>query len=237
MRISVGGPKRNAPLASAGAVNAPSGVVTITSPIVNAKPSRRLTHLTLELPHPPRSPPTGHSAPASVDEQPVHTRAMTRSEPSFTAGEKDMLCGWMDFHRATIVMKLDGLDDAEMRRTVVSSGTNLLGMVKHLTFAEHYWFAEIFAGEPAVTRVLPGEEVTEPSSDIVAAYEAACAHSREIVAASSLDDMARGTATNRRGPAAQFNLRFVLTHMIEETARHNGHADIIREQIDGATGA
>lgn len=165
---------------------------------------------------------------------------MERTEPSFAGDEKQTLAGWMDFHRATLLMKLDGLSESDMRRILVSSGTNLLGMVRHLAFAEDYWFSQIFAGADVdAPRALPGDEVPPDvrSQDVVAGYEAACARSRAVIDASDLDDRARGTVSNRRGPATQFNLRWVLTHMIEETARHNGHADILREQTDGATGA
>jgi hypothetical protein len=165
---------------------------------------------------------------------------MTRTEPSFGADEKEMLCGWMDFHRATMIMKLDGLSEEDVRKPLVTSGTNLLGMVNHLAFAEDYWFTEIFAGGTNdLARVLPGDAIPIdiPMRDIVAGYESACIRSRAVVANANLDDFARGTVLNRRGPASNFTLRWVLTHMIEETARHNGHADIIREQIDGAVGA
>lgn len=165
---------------------------------------------------------------------------MDRTEPAFEASEKDMLSGWMDFHRATILLKIAGLSDADARRPIVDSGTNLLGLVKHLAFAEDYWFAQIFAGaDVRVARVGPGDPVgpDETTQQIVALYEGCCATSRSIVGGADLDDMATGTAANRRGPASQFNLRWILTHMIEETARHSGHADILREQIDGSTDA
>jgi uncharacterized damage-inducible protein DinB len=168
-------------------------------------------------------------------------RAVTpqRSEPPLTASEKDMLCGWMDFHRATMLRKIDGLSEDAVRRPMVASGTSLLGMVKHLAFAEDYWFGQIFAGgDEVVSRVEPGVPVPddETTADVVSLYEAMCERSRAVVDAADLHDRARGTAGNRRGPASGFNLRWILTHMIEETARHNGHADILREQIDGTTG-
>ncbi len=151
-----------------------------------------------------------------------------------------MLAGWLDFHRATIVMKLDGLSENDARTVLVPSGTNLLGMVKHLTFAEDYWFSQIFAGADIdLPRVLPGDAVpVDATADvIVAGYNAACERSRAVVEAADLDDFGRGTVSNRRGPAGRFTLRWIVLHMIEETARHCGHADILREQIDGATGA
>jgi uncharacterized damage-inducible protein DinB len=163
-----------------------------------------------------------------------------RTEPAFTASEKDMLCGWLDFQRATIVRKVDGLADDDLRRPVVGSGTSLLGIVKHLAFAESYWFGQVFAGESErLARFEPGDHLSpdEATGSVVDRYATACGRSREIVHAADLDDFAHGTVTNRRGPASQFTLRWIVTHMIEETARHAGHADILREQIDGTTGA
>jgi uncharacterized damage-inducible protein DinB len=163
---------------------------------------------------------------------------MQRTEPALDASEKDMLCGWMDFHRATLLRKLEGLDEQDVRRPLVASGTSLLGIVNHLAFAEDYWFGQVFAGEPEeLPRTEPGQELDEPSLDIIALYELTCARSRVIVQNAELGDHARGSVPNRRGPASGFTLRWILTHMIEETARHNGHADILREQIDGTVGA
>ena len=101
--------------------------------------------------------------------------APERSEPSLTASEKDMLCGWMDFHRATMLRKIDGLPEDAVRRPMVASGTSLLGMVKHLAFAEDYWFGQIFAGEDEVVpRIEPGESVRpdETTRDVVVSMTA-----------------------------------------------------------------
>lgn len=166
-----------------------------------------------------------------------------RREPGTDLDEKSTLCGWMDFHRATILMKLEGLDDVSIRRRLVPSGTSLIGLVKHLSLAEHYWFTQIFAGSDAGLprpndpeadwRVGDGES----TEDVVNLYIASCDRSRRIVDGASLDDHAKwGKITNRRGPSSIFTLRWILTHMIEETARHNGHADIVRELLDGQTG-
>lgn len=162
-----------------------------------------------------------------------------RAEPAFIATEKDMLTGWLDFCRATILRKIDGLDDADVRLPLVGSGTSLLGILRHLAFAESYWFGQVFAGDPErLARFAPGDELPADDSAerVVACYVEACERSRDIVDAAELDDLACGVVANRRGPASQFTLRWIVTHMIEETARHNGHADILREQIDGKTG-
>lgn len=152
-----------------------------------------------------------------------------------------MLSAWMDFHRATILRKLEGLPDDKLRRPMVASGTNLLGLVKHLARAEHYWFVQMFAGEDdGLPRPNSDGDFAagagETVDDIVQQYVRVCDRARRIVDAADLDDRGRGSAGNRRASADQFSLRWILIHMIEETARHNGHADIVREQIDGATG-
>jgi uncharacterized damage-inducible protein DinB len=120
---------------------------------------------------------------------------------------------------------------------MVPSGTSLLGLVKHLAYVERWWFQEVWAGQPAT---YPFSE-TDPDADwriepdettegVLGLYRGECARSREIVAAApSLDEVAHH-------PRRKLTRRWILVHMIEETARHNGHADILREQLDGATG-
>jgi uncharacterized damage-inducible protein DinB len=160
-----------------------------------------------------------------------------RPEPPYLSGEAETLTGFLDFHRATLLWKLDGLDDEQLRRPMVPSGTSLLGMVKHLAYVERWWFQDVWAGRQvsypwtdedpdADWRVEPSETTKE----ILELYRGECDRSREIVAAAgSLDEV---THRSRR----QLNRRWILVHMIEETARHNGQADILREQLDGTTG-
>jgi len=166
-----------------------------------------------------------------------------RVEPNIDANEKDMLCGWLDFHRVTILRKVDGAPADALWRPMVASGTSLLGLVKHLALAEHYWFVEVFAGDPPVLprpnspenfRAADGET----PDDVVDLYRTSCERARRIVDGAALDECGHGNVENRRIPGQPFRppLRWIVTHMIEETARHNGHADIFREQIDGATG-
>ncbi|HVE94013.1 MAG TPA: DinB family protein [Acidimicrobiales bacterium] len=166
-----------------------------------------------------------------------------RTEPSIDAAEKEMLCGWLDFHRATILRKVDGLAEHDAWRPMVASGTSLLGLVKHLAFAEHYWFGEVFGGAAAVLpRPNSAEDFVsrtgETSGDVVDVYLDTCERSRVVVGTAELGDTGRGNVVNRRVPGAPFRptLRWIMVHMLEETARHNGHADILREQIDGVTG-
>jgi uncharacterized damage-inducible protein DinB len=169
----------------------------------------------------------------------IFVAQVSRPTPPPVADERTALAGWLDFHRATLVLKLDGLDDEQLRRPMVPSGTSLLGLVKHLTEVEHGWFVNEYArlGEAPLFETDDDPDASfriepdETAADLVAAYQAICDRSRAIVAAaSSLDE----TVPNaRRG---RIDLRRIMLHMIEETARHNGHADIIRELIDGAVG-
>jgi uncharacterized damage-inducible protein DinB len=167
------------------------------------------------------------------------TTPLERVAPPRVAGERQALSAWLDYHRATLLGKLEGLDDEQLRRPMVPSGVCLLGLVKHLTAVEHGWFVVNFArsGEEHLFVRPDGSEADfaieqgETTDAVVAGYLRSCARSREIVAqAGSLD---------QRVPhprAGELDLRWLLVHMIEETARHNGHADVIRELLDGTTG-
>jgi uncharacterized damage-inducible protein DinB len=156
--------------------------------------------------------------------------------PSHTAAEREMLATWLDFERDAVLRKIDGARDDDLRRTMTPSGLTLLGIVKHLQNVEHWWFRVCFADEAPLQyendedpdadfHVQPGET----TDAIVTGYRAVCARSREIAAAALLDD-----ASKREG--RDHTLRWIMVHMIEETARHAGHMDVIREQLDGATG-
>jgi len=166
------------------------------------------------------------------------TSPTKRVEAPTVAHERHALDTWLDFHRQTLLGKLEGLDDEQLRRQMVPSGLTLLGLVKHLWAVEHAWFVHYVAqtGEPFLFDDPKDPDLDfhvqegETTEEIVSGYVTACERSREIVAASSLDQTFEHP---RRGTT---DLRWVMLHMIEETARHNGHADIMREQLDGATG-
>jgi uncharacterized damage-inducible protein DinB len=155
----------------------------------------------------------------------------------FTGSEKESLHTSLDRHRDVILWKLDELDDADLRRPMTPSGTNLLGLVKHLASVEYGWFCQTFGRE---TEPLPFDQddenadlrvqPDETTDDIVAFYGRARAAADQVIADVDLDD----TGTAWFGDAV--SMRWVLIHMIEETARHAGHVDIVRELIDGATG-
>jgi uncharacterized damage-inducible protein DinB len=167
-----------------------------------------------------------------------------RWEPEFDADERTMLTGFLDYHRATLRWKVDGLTQAQMNQTTAASSLTLAALVKHLALVEDSWFTERFAGlpEPEPWAGVDWEadrdweihsSVDDSPAELLALYEAACTRSRAITdAATSLDQVHTGDGWNR-GP---LSLRWILLHMIEETARHNGHADFLREAIDGVTG-
>jgi uncharacterized damage-inducible protein DinB len=155
----------------------------------------------------------------------------------FTGGEKQSLHVSLDRHRDAVLWKLEGLDDDALRRPMVPSGTNLLGLVKHLAAVEYGWFCKTFGRQteplpdvdedPNADMAARPDETTE---EILAFYGRARAAADRVI--EELDLEATGTAWF--GEAV--SLRWVLIHMVEETARHAGHVDILRELIDGMTG-
>jgi hypothetical protein len=125
-----------------------------------------------------------------------------RPMPPLNADERSTLEGWLDFHRATLAMKCEGIDDKQAAAaSVPPSGFTLTGLVQHLAEVERNWFRRVLAGE----------------------------HAPPICAARALTDTGRFTGQD-------VSLRWIYVHLIEEYARHNGHADLIRERIDGTTG-
>jgi uncharacterized damage-inducible protein DinB len=165
-----------------------------------------------------------------------------RPEPSTTAGERDMLEGWLDYHRATLEWKCEGLSPEELRRrSVPPSALSLLGIVRHMVEVERGWFHHVFRGEDESPVYFSDEDPdgdfnnvddTEPD-EVFKTWRAECDRSRAVSQAASLDDIGK-LRSKRTGEV--FSMRWILVHMIEEYARHNGHADLIREAIDGATG-
>ena len=170
--------------------------------------------------------------------------APMRSEPSTTAGERDMLDGWLEYHRRTLLTKCAGLSDEQLRiRSVEPSGLSLIGLLRHMTIVEYAWFEKVFSG--AAERMLYSSE-DDPDFEINAVAEAtgdeahteflrACETSRQVTAGRKLDDLCVYSPSDGES-GQEYSLRWIMTHMIEEYARHNGHADLLRERIDGATG-
>ncbi|MDT4911911.1 MAG: hypothetical protein QOC66_1039 [Pseudonocardiales bacterium] len=164
-----------------------------------------------------------------------------RPEPPHTSDERATIEGFLDFHRATLELKCRGLTPEQLAtRSVPPSSLSLLGIVRHLTDVERNWF-DRFVRETKRPPLFYSED--EPDGDFdnavgtaaaveeaFAAWRAAVEESRAASARTALD----ATFDHpRNGPTS---LRWVLTHLVEEYARHNGHADLLRETIDGATG-
>lgn len=162
-----------------------------------------------------------------------------RPDPPRTADERTSLEGWLDFHRATLALKCEGLNDKQLREaSAPPSGLTLLGLVRHMAEVERSWFRRVLAQQDIAPiwyseKDPDGEfHLTEEdtSEHAFAIWREEIAKAKEAAAGRSLDDV---VARPGRG---DYSLRWIYLHMIEEYARHNGHADLIRERIDGATG-
>jgi hypothetical protein len=157
-----------------------------------------------------------------------------------TATEGEALSGFLDQQRSALVRKVQGVSDADARRAPTASSLSLLGLLKHSTIWEQRWFQGVVAGGsladgwPERRQSVPGADFLVGHEDTVdqciAQYQEAVQMSRSITAARDLD------AACARADLVDQNLRWVLLHLIEETARHAGHADIIRETLDGSRG-
>ena len=169
-----------------------------------------------------------------------------RVEARFDADERTMLSGFLDYHRATLLWKVSGLTAEQLATAAVpSSNLTLGGLVKHLALVEDSWFTEDFAGLPMPAPFTDVDWDTDRDWEfhtaaddtpqwLVQRYEESCARSRAVVAAApSLD--ARSMAISK-SEGVPYTLRWILLHMIEETARHNGQVDLLREALDGTTG-
>jgi uncharacterized damage-inducible protein DinB len=150
--------------------------------------------------------------------------------PPRASGERDVVTALLQYQRESLLRKLDGADLAAARWSPVGTGTSLLWLVKHMAHAELLWVAVRFAG---LDRELPDGTVRDDDTveSAAAGYRAATAEADELIAAASLDDPCQRVPGDEPLP-----LRWVVAHLLEETARHAGHADILRELIDGSTG-
>lgn len=155
-----------------------------------------------------------------------------------TSDERSALVGFLEQQRQALVRKVSGLDDRAARSVPTASALSLLGLLKHCTVWEERWFQVIVAGRTLPDgwpdRRTPGADFEIGEDDTVEEwlrrYARASAESRRITAATALDQRCART------DLVDENLRWVLLHLIEETARHAGHADILRESIDGSRG-
>ncbi len=162
-----------------------------------------------------------------------------RSEPGFLLPEREMLEQWLEFHRMTLLLKCEGLDREQLKlRPVSTSKLSLHGLVRHMAEVERNWFRRTLRAESDAPRLYLTPENDdadlEPLDDAewdddLAVWQRECEASRETARARTLDD----TGPRRGRPCS---LRWIYVHMIEEYARHNGHADLIREMLDGMVG-
>jgi uncharacterized damage-inducible protein DinB len=170
-----------------------------------------------------------------------------RPEPPLTAGETDTLLGFLDYQRATLAWKCAGLDAAGLSATVGGSSMTLGGLLKHLALVEDHWFSRWLHGHQPQPPWDTVDWKADPDWDwhsaagdspeqLLTLWQDAVARSRSMVgealAGGGLERLTRRTWPSGEAPS----LRWVLVHMIEEYARHNGHADLLRESVDGATG-
>ena len=165
-----------------------------------------------------------------------------RAEPGLRAGDREMLTGWLDYHRATLAWKCEGLTDDQLReRSVPPSELSLLGLVQHMAENERAWFRNVLLGADLPYLYSTPDDMDADFNDtssadgatVLRTWEQECAAARDAIAGVDLDALSK---KGDRRTGEPFSLRWILTHMIEEYARHNGHADLLRERIDGATG-
>jgi Protein of unknown function (DUF664) len=163
-----------------------------------------------------------------------------RTEPAEPAPERAALQGWLDYHRATLLFKCQGLTGEQLvRRTAEPSTLSLLGLVRHMTEVERAWFRRRLAGRADQAYLYCSDEHPDGDFDLAdaagaeaafEAFRAECALADAAAAGRSLDD------TFVTSDGNTLDLRWIYLHMIEEYARHNGHADTLRERLDGVTG-
>ncbi|WP_205471662.1 DinB family protein [Nocardioides sp. SYSU D00038] len=157
-----------------------------------------------------------------------------RPVPRRAADEIENALMFIGFQREAVLIKCEDLDEEQLRRVLVPSGTNLLGLVQHMTTGEEWWFQHHVAGELRDREFDFGMDVPEDvrPEQVLDGYRAACARADAIVrAVGDPDALTTLPVEDQRLP-----LRWVLGHVLAETARHAGHADILRELLDGTTG-
>ena len=170
----------------------------------------------------------------------------SRVDPPLVGSETEILLGFLDFHRDTLRRKTEGLDAAQLSQRFGPSPMTLAGLLKHLAFVEDWWFTQVLAGRPAPQPWASVDWRADPDWDWESAaddspeelrrlYDEAVARSQELVGpAPDLEVVAPRPGRNSRG--RKYSLRWIVVHMVEEYARHNGHADLIRESVDGQVG-
>jgi uncharacterized damage-inducible protein DinB len=163
----------------------------------------------------------------------------SRKRPPYAADERTQLVGWLDMQRAIIHWKCEGLSDEDAHRAVLPASPlmTMAGLVSHLRWTEQTWFEVILLGRPDDgPQFQPGDAEMRvegvPIARLLEEYDAQCRESNRLIAEHSLDAVGKHPGYD----VSAANLRWIILHMIEETARHAGHADAIREILDGGTG-
>jgi uncharacterized damage-inducible protein DinB len=162
-----------------------------------------------------------------------------RQEPAYLLSDRAMLEAWLEFHRVTLLLKCEGLDDASRKaRPVPTSKLSLHGLVRHMAEVEQNWFRRTLLNDPDLPWIYRSPDTDDAElvpldeaiwQEDLATWQRVCEESRQIAARHELVDTGL-----RYGESC--SLRWILVHMIEEYARHNGHADLIRELLDGKVG-
>lgn len=168
---------------------------------------------------------------------------ITPTRPAYDADERTQLIGWLDMQREIIRWKCQGVSEEDAHRSVLPTSPlmTLAGIVSHLRWVEHCWFQILLNGESAAKNPQFDEALPEDAdmlvdgislAQLLEEYERECESSNEAIVAFALDDIGK----NRDFKSGSASLRWILLHMIEETARHAGHMDTIRELVDGGKG-
>jgi hypothetical protein len=173
---------------------------------------------------------------------------IARTDPPLRASEADTLLGYLDYQRDTLRRKTYDLSSEQLRTTLPPSTMTLGGMLKHLALVETWWFNEVLLGEPQIEPWASVDWDADEDWDWHSAdadspeqlrtiFDSATAASDEIIRTALADGgLDRLSVRESRRSEGAFSLRWIIVHMIEEYARHNGHADLLRESIDGVTG-
>jgi hypothetical protein len=162
------------------------------------------------------------------------------ARPPLDADERTAIVGWLDLQRQILRWKCEGLSDVDAHRSVVPTSPlmTMAGLISHMRWTEHMWLEVLFlGGDESRNPGFGGSDADwdtggRPLASLVAEYEAQCSRSNDIVAGASLGDVGRHGGFRAGGA----NLRWMLIHLVEETGRHAGHADIVRELLDGGKG-
>ena len=173
---------------------------------------------------------------------------INRVDAPTISDERTSLLAWLDYHRDTLLLKAEGLDRAQLAQRLEPSELTIGGLLKHMALVESSWLSWRLLGKPMIAPFddAPWDDdedwefhsaADDTPEELHRLFAASRAASDAIIAATLADGgLDTVSALTRRGTGAHYDLRWILTHLVEEYARHNGHADLIRESIDGVTG-